>query len=101
MGCLTSTQKESTHINIDTLTQQDNPQPIKHKLLLLGAGECGTSTLLRQLRRLYGSNFSESELMPIKQHLTQNVIEAMRTLAIYSEILYDEGHDTKVNEDNR
>ena len=31
----------------------------------------------------------------------QNVIEAMRALAIYSDILYDQGRDTAVSEENQ
>jgi len=70
-------------------------------LLLLGAGESGKSTLLKQMRMLHGRQFDRSELLAAKPHLTQNVIEAMRTLAIYSDILGDSGKDTKVCEENR
>eukprot|EP01084_Bolivina_argentea_P157219 273981_1 len=105
MGCVASTQQESEHLNLDEkiniLTkQQDNTEAKKYKLLLLGAGQSGKSTLLRQIRRFHGIPFSESELHVAKQHLTQNVIESMRTLAIYSDIFYDQGYDTKVNEEN-
>eukprot|EP01084_Bolivina_argentea_P157216 273973_1 len=108
MGCLNSTPEEygeytyaHTEEKINLLTKLEaNKERIKYKLLLLGAGSCGKSTLLRQIRLLHGRDFSESELMATKPYLTQNTIEAMRTLAIYSEILSDQGHDTKVNEEN-
>eukprot|EP01084_Bolivina_argentea_P158262 275701_1 len=100
-------QKESAYFDLYYISTvilifaSRDPKPMKRKLLILGAGECGKSTLLRNLRYLYGRYFSESELIATKQHLTQNVIEAMRTLAIYSEILYDQGHDCKVDEQNQ
>ncbi len=72
---------------------------MKYKLLLLGAGESGKSTLLRQIRRIHGDNFAEIELKAIKPQLKQNVIEAMRTLVIYSEILSDQNKDTKVSQE--
>eukprot|EP01084_Bolivina_argentea_P281054 480818_1 len=87
MGCFNSNEEKITadsqqaeaHADekINMLTKQEaSKERIKYKLLLLGAGECGKSTLLRQMRRLHGRDFSESELMETKPHLTQNVIEA-------------------------
>eukprot|EP01083_Nonionella_stella_P168790 570879_1 len=86
-------------INILT-KEQEKKESIKYKLLLLGAGESGKSTLLRNIRRYYGKEFTDQELMATKPHLAQNVIEAMRTLAIYSEILSDQGKETKVKDEN-
>jgi len=106
MGCLqtnpadSATQKANAQIEKDT-DKYKRVETIKYKLLLLGAGESGKSTLLKQMRMLHGRQFDQSELMAAKPHLTQNVIEAMRTLAIYSDILADQGKDTKVNECNR
>eukprot|EP01083_Nonionella_stella_P131412 399253_1 len=73
----------------------------KYKILILGAAESGKSTLLRQLRKLYGRPYEENELCDVKPHLTQNLIEAMRTLAIYSDILADQGKNTDVLAQNR
>eukprot|EP01084_Bolivina_argentea_P042455 78268_1 len=106
MGCLSSAPQPSK----DEVAADDEinkakekykkVEQIKYKLLLLGAGESGKSTLLKQMRRLHGRQFDQSELLAAKPHLTQNVIEAMRTLAIYSDILGDQGKDTKVSDSN-
>eukprot|EP01083_Nonionella_stella_P036919 100702_1 len=106
MGCLGSTPSDSNsksaNAAIDQATEKYKAvEQIKYKLLLLGAGESGKSTLLKQMRMLHGRQFDQSELMAAKPHLTQNVIEAMRTLAIYSDILGDQGNDTKVIDDNK
>jgi len=76
-------------------------ESIRFKLLLLGAGESGKSTLLKQMRKLHGQQYETSELIAVKPHLTQNVIEAMRVLAIYSELLSDQKKDTKVKDENQ
>mmetsp|Transcript_101356 Transcript_101356/g.124083 ORF Transcript_101356/g.124083 Transcript_101356/m.124083 type:complete len:371 (+) Transcript_101356:53-1165(+) len=74
---------------------------LKFKLLLLGAGESGKSTLLRQMRKVHGMEFGNEELLEIKPHLQQNVMESMKTLCMWSKILYDQGKmDTKVSDDN-
>jgi len=107
MGCLSSAP--SGNANAKTVDNKIDEQTkiyveverIKYKLLLLGAGESGKSTLLKQMRMLHGRQFDQSELLAAKPHLTQNVIEAMRTLAIYSDILGDQGKDTKVLEENK
>jgi len=74
-------------------------EKIKYKLLLLGAGESGKSTLLKQMRKLHGRSYEPAEFIAAKPHLTQNVIQAMRFLAIYSDILADQGKDTRVEEE--
>ena len=76
-------------------------EEIKYRCLLLGAGEVGKTTILKQWRHQYGRKFDQSELLAAKPHLTQNTIEAMRTLAIYSDILGDQGKDTHVQDENR
>eukprot|EP00485_Elphidium_margaritaceum_P004238 CAMPEP_0202695696 /NCGR_PEP_ID=MMETSP1385-20130828/9233_1 /ASSEMBLY_ACC=CAM_ASM_000861 /TAXON_ID=933848 /ORGANISM="Elphidium margaritaceum" /LENGTH=366 /DNA_ID=CAMNT_0049351769 /DNA_START=102 /DNA_END=1202 /DNA_ORIENTATION=- len=107
MGCLSSTPETVTNskkaddlINKATDKYKEVEQ-IKYKLLLLGAGESGKSTLLKQMRMLHGRKFDNSELLAAKPHLTQNVIEGIRTLAIYSDILGDQGKNTRVSEENK
>eukprot|EP01083_Nonionella_stella_P140210 429388_1 len=73
----------------------------KCKILLLGAGEVGKRTIFQQLCHLYGRGYHEASLLTIKPHLTQNIIEAMRTLAIYSGILSDQGKNTQVATHNK
>eukprot|EP01083_Nonionella_stella_P089471 249636_1 len=72
----------------------------KCKVLLLGAGEVGKLTTFQQIYHLYGPGYDQPNLLASKPHLTQNVMEAMRTLAIYSQILADQGKNTHVDTDN-
>eukprot|EP01084_Bolivina_argentea_P209408 356703_1 len=98
--------QEHNHIDICHHLKQNGLYPyiynaeLKIKILLLGAALVGKSTLLKQFRHRYGREFDTSELQAAKPHLTQNCIEAMRTLAIYSSILADQGKDTRVCDEN-
>jgi hypothetical protein len=52
----------------------------KIKLLLLGTGESGKSTLFKQMRILYGNGFSSDDLVRYKWHIWANIIECMRSV---------------------
>uniref|UniRef100_A0A915E609 Chondroitin proteoglycan 4 domain-containing protein n=1 Tax=Ditylenchus dipsaci TaxID=166011 RepID=A0A915E609_9BILA len=47
------------------------------KLLLLGAGECGKSTVLKQMRILHDHGFSEDEMQKQKAVCYNNTVQAM------------------------
>ncbi|KAI1730056.1 g-protein alpha subunit domain-containing protein [Ditylenchus destructor] len=47
------------------------------KLLLLGAGECGKSTVLKQMRILHDHGFSEEEMQKQKSVCYNNTVQAM------------------------
>jgi len=57
------------------------------KLLLLGAGESGKSTLFKQLITIYGRGFSEEERKQYTNIILQNCIASMKTLLHMSEVL--------------
>ncbi len=59
------------------------------KLLLLGAGESGKSTLFKQLTNIYGEGFSESDRRSFVPIVANNVISAMQTLCRQSDRLAD------------
>ncbi|CEF68966.1 Guanine nucleotide-binding protein G(k) subunit alpha [Strongyloides ratti] len=50
------------------------------KLLLLGAGECGKSTVLKQMQLLHSSGFTEEEINERKAVVYSNVISSMATI---------------------
>ncbi|VDN08384.1 unnamed protein product [Thelazia callipaeda] len=47
------------------------------KLLLLGAGECGKSTVLKQMRLLHTPGFTDEEMMQQKTIIYNNIVQAM------------------------
>eukprot|EP01083_Nonionella_stella_P101350 287204_1 len=50
------------------------------KLLLLGAGESGKSTLFKQMISLYGTGFSQDDLMGFTNTVYNNSLAAMKTM---------------------
>jgi hypothetical protein len=51
-----------------------------NKLLLLGAGESGKSTLFKQMISIYGKGFSDEERREYIPIIFTNIIGAMKTL---------------------
>jgi len=54
------------------------------KLLLLGAGESGKSTLFKQMITIYGKGFPEDERKTYANIISNNVLVSMRALIKYS-----------------
>jgi len=50
------------------------------KLLLLGAGESGKSTLFKQMIALYGKGYTDDERKKFTSIISQNIISAMHNL---------------------
>lgn len=59
------------------------------KMLFLGAGEAGKSTLFKQMRVLHGEGFDENHRRDAKEHIFSNMTEAMQTLIEQTEENYD------------
>ena len=57
-----------------------NKERQKIKLLLLGAGESGKSTIFKQMRILYGAALSEEEKVQITPVVYANTISSMKIL---------------------
>jgi len=55
------------------------------KLLLLGAGESGKSTLFKQMVTIYGTGFPESERITYEAIIHNNIVTMMQTLITASE----------------
>lgn len=74
-AALEQSRKIDTTNATDHMKEQD-----KVKLLLLGAGESGKSTIFKQMKILYGQGFSEEERMSFRRYVWGNVIEAIKAV---------------------
>lgn len=52
------------------------------KLLLLGAGESGKSTIAKQMKIIYLRGFSDNERRPYREIIFSNIIMSMRSLVL-------------------
>ena len=50
------------------------------KILLLGSGESGKSTFLKQMRIIHGQCFQETELLSFKSVIYSNIVKGMKVL---------------------
>jgi len=50
------------------------------KILLLGAGETGKSTLVKQMKILHQNGFTKEECMTYKPIIVQNIVEALSAI---------------------
>ena len=71
--------------------EQNRAETEKIKLLLLGAGESGKSTIFKQMRVLFGAALSEEEKAQIIPVVYNNTISSMKILARQTAILDLEG----------
>lgn len=62
------------------LANQNARENAIHKLLLLGAGESGKSTLFKQMIKIYGKGFPENERKQYIPIVHNNVITSMKTM---------------------
>ena len=70
----------------------------KIKLLLLGAGESGKSTIFKQMRVLYGAPLSTDEMRETSEVIHSNLIISMQALIQAS---IEMGNDSKFLEENK
>jgi len=81
--------KRSTTIDKQNLEENTRDRAVP-KLLLLGAGESGKSTLFKQTIKLYGKGFDKASLDGYLAVIHRNILSAMHTLVKQSEILPEE-----------
>ncbi|RYP47239.1 hypothetical protein DL769_011331 [Monosporascus sp. CRB-8-3] len=66
---------------LDKIIRQDEKRLTREvKLLLLGAGESGKSTVLKQMRLIYAQGFTKSEKLEWKPVVFNNVVQSMRVI---------------------
>ncbi|EDQ89271.1 uncharacterized protein MONBRDRAFT_25538 [Monosiga brevicollis MX1] len=52
----------------------------EYKILLLGTGESGKSTIIKQMRIIYGQGFNESDRLAYKPLVYRNIITSMKRM---------------------
>ena len=94
MGCVASTggssgddeslmqSKRVNDLIEQNLQLERNKNKNEVKLLLLGAGESGKSTVLKQMKLLHQGGFTHRERMQYGQVIWADAIESMRTLIL-------------------
>jgi len=95
MGLCNSSQN-SEHKNEAQISQAIETQITKDhvaslntiKLLLLGPGESGKSTIFKQMKIIYGQGYSDVERYEYQKFIHSNVIECMRTLCRACTVLH-------------
>ncbi|CAM1500975.1 Fc.00g101370.m01.CDS01 [Cosmosporella sp. VM-42] len=66
---------------LDRVIRQDEKRLSKEvKLLLLGAGESGKSTVLKQMKLIYSQGFSKNEKLEWKPVIFSNIIQSFRVI---------------------
>ena len=77
--------------NIDKKMHEDDRQEkIINKLLLLGTGSSGKTTLFKALKSMHNSGMDKSELLDTRHVIRQNVILGILILLQQSQELYDQ-----------
>lgn len=104
MGCIhsTSAKAKKRSKQIDEQLRHDNDRGITEvKLLLLGAGESGKSTIIRQMRILHEKGFNKQDQIAYKPVIYNNIIQSMLTLLRMMRPLEIAFSDQKREEDAR
>ncbi|XP_007524875.1 guanine nucleotide-binding protein subunit alpha-15 [Erinaceus europaeus] len=81
--CLTEDEKAAVRIDQEIsrlLLEQKRRDRGELKLLLLGTGESGKSTFIKQMRIIHGAGYSEDERRGFRPLVFQNVFLSMHTL---------------------
>lgn len=82
MGLCGSTSLEdqlSRQIDLD-LKRSEHESSSETKILLLGAGGSGKSTVMRQFKMLYTSGFKHNERMEIRKEIRKNIVQGLQLL---------------------
>uniref|UniRef100_H3B3M1 Guanine nucleotide-binding protein subunit alpha n=1 Tax=Latimeria chalumnae TaxID=7897 RepID=H3B3M1_LATCH len=88
--CLSEEAKESKRINaeIEKQLRRDKKDARKElKLLLLGTGESGKSTFIKQMRIIHGSGYSDEDKRGFTKLVYQNIFTAMQSMIRAMDIL--------------
>ncbi|KAI9159210.1 guanine nucleotide-binding protein subunit alpha [Blastocladiella emersonii ATCC 22665] len=91
MGCLQSVESRERKAVNDQIEQQLKDARMQAqkevKMLLLGAGESGKSTILKQMQLIHGVGYSDEERLAYKEIIYSNVIQSMKVILEAMEML--------------
>ncbi|KAL8742817.1 MAG: hypothetical protein Q9190_004757 [Brigantiaea leucoxantha] len=77
-----SEEEKKKNMEIDRMIRKDKKlQARQVKILLLGAGESGKSTILKQMRIIYSEGFHLEERKEVRQVIFSNMIVAFKIIA--------------------
>lgn len=74
-------KEQGQNVELTMITQQIDAL-FKFKILLLGAGESGKSTIVKQLKYIHKLGLDTKEKAQVAQGLHQNVVECMKALVV-------------------
>ncbi|XP_001362381.1 guanine nucleotide-binding protein subunit alpha-14 isoform X1 [Monodelphis domestica] len=89
--CLSAEEKESQRISaeIERQLRRDKKDARRElKLLLLGTGESGKSTFIKQMRIIHGSGYSDEDRKGFTKLVYQNIFTAMQAMIRAMETLH-------------
>eukprot|EP00126_Sphaerothecum_destruens_P001910 Sdes_comp15344_c0_seq1m4210 len=88
MNCCSANEASRKNEEINKSLKKDQVLISKEvKLLLLGAGSCGKSTIVKQMRIIHGGGFSENERRDFRIIVLKNMIQTIQTLIAGIEVL--------------
>ncbi|KAG0725144.1 Guanine nucleotide-binding protein subunit alpha-13 [Chionoecetes opilio] len=81
VGKITVMDQHRRSTDIDKVLQKERERLRRQvKLLLLGAGESGKSTFLKQMRIIHGHHFGQEEIDEYRETIYKNVVMGMKVL---------------------
>mmetsp|Transcript_24045 Transcript_24045/g.47142 ORF Transcript_24045/g.47142 Transcript_24045/m.47142 type:complete len:359 (+) Transcript_24045:30-1106(+) len=87
MGCSTSEESKRSNMIQRQLRSHSNDNSKVIRILLLGASECGKSTILKQMKILHTHGFTDNERHKIKGVIRLNTVQAIQQLLVASKEL--------------
>lgn len=89
MGCCQSEPELDKQVNDELKADKKIDNEIK-KLLFLGSGGSGKSTMFKVLRKLHGEGFKDKDRVGYKDHIYKQIIQQMKSIVDYYEELKEE-----------
>ncbi|KAJ3085422.1 guanine nucleotide-binding protein subunit alpha [Quaeritorhiza haematococci] len=84
MGCCMSAEEKEKKRRNDDIDQQLKKERMNMrnevKMLLLGAGESGKSTILKQMKLIHDNGYSQDEREAFKEIIFSNTVQSMRVI---------------------